>query len=80
ETTLPFGLFVMQHEAFINGNFDTKFIDKYFKPEMLKHEVAHDEVAAIAAALFQKSSEPAVNAKAKQDENVLWVRKRKVNN
>lgn len=50
ETTLPFGLFVMQHEAFINGNFDTKFIDKYFKPEMLTQETSHDEVAAIAAA------------------------------
>lgn len=80
ETTLPFGLFVMKHEAFIKGNFDTKFIDKYFKSDMLKADASHDEVAAIAAAaLFLKSSKPAGNANAKQAENTLWVKKRKVN-
>ncbi|MBU3663748.1 MAG: acetyl-CoA carboxylase biotin carboxylase subunit, partial [Bacteroidetes bacterium] len=35
ETTLAFGSFVMQHEAFVSGNFDTKFIEKHFKPEYL---------------------------------------------
>ncbi len=30
ETTLPFGSFVMKHPNFINGNFDTKFIETYF--------------------------------------------------
>ena len=29
-TTLPFGLFVMNHEAFQTANFDTHFIKKYF--------------------------------------------------
>lgn len=32
KTTLPFGKFVMNHPAFVTGNFDTKFVDKYFKP------------------------------------------------
>lgn len=36
ETTLSFGDFVMRHEAFVKGKFDTKFIELYFKPEMLK--------------------------------------------
>lgn len=46
-TTLPFGAFVMQHEAFRTGHFDTKFIEKYFKPEML--DSADDELAEVAA-------------------------------
>ena len=37
ETTLPFGKFVMQHEAFRSGNFDTHFVGKYFTPEKLQH-------------------------------------------
>lgn len=31
KTTLDFGLFVMNHSSFIDGNFDTGFVDKYFK-------------------------------------------------
>lgn len=52
-TTLPFGAFVMQHAAFRTGHFDTKFIEKYFKPEMLDSEDAElAEVAALATVLF----------------------------
>jgi acetyl-CoA carboxylase biotin carboxylase subunit len=32
KTTLPFGTFVMNHPAFISGNFDTRFVEKYFRP------------------------------------------------
>lgn len=30
KTTLPFGSFVMNHEAFKSGNFDTHFVKKYY--------------------------------------------------
>jgi acetyl/propionyl-CoA carboxylase alpha subunit len=33
KTTLSFGKFVMQHEAFKSGNFDTHFVNKYFAAE-----------------------------------------------
>lgn len=50
QTTLPFGKFVMENENFINGNFDTQFIQKYFKLEFLgegnKEEM---EIAAMLA-------------------------------
>src|SRR6478752_6702634 len=36
ETTLGFCNFVMHHEAFRSGNFSTKFVESYFKPEYLK--------------------------------------------
>lgn len=55
ETTLQFGKFAMQHEAFVSGNFDTKFIDRYFKPELLPSNEIPGEVVALAAqTLYQK--------------------------
>jgi acetyl-CoA carboxylase biotin carboxylase subunit len=49
ETTLPFGKFVMQHEAFITANFDTKFIEKYFSPDLLEKASEGISLAAIFA-------------------------------
>ena len=49
ETTLGFGKFVMQHEAFRTGNFDTHFVGKYFKAESLKKQ---DETEALIAAVI----------------------------
>lgn len=48
-TTLPFGKFVMQHEAFRSGEFDTGFVKKYYDAEKLK--VQMDTEAEIAAYL-----------------------------
>lgn len=38
ETTLAFGEFVMQHEAFRSANFDTHFVEKYFSADVLKEQ------------------------------------------
>ena len=46
-TTLPFGKFVCNHDAFISGNFDTNFVEKYYKPELLKK--SENEEAKLAA-------------------------------
>jgi acetyl-CoA carboxylase, biotin carboxylase subunit len=57
ETTLPFGKFVLNHEAFVSGNFDTKFIERYFSAEDLKPkptEEAETIAVALAAMLMQK--------------------------
>lgn len=43
ETTLGFCRFVMNHEAFRSGNFDTKFVEKYFHPEQLKSKPVEEE-------------------------------------
>lgn len=48
-TTLPFGKFVMQHEAFRSGEFDTGFVKKYYDAEKLKSQL--DTEAEIAAYL-----------------------------
>lgn len=53
ETTLEFCKFVLKHEAFVSGKFDTGFIPRYFKPEMLMQADEELElVAAMTAALI----------------------------
>jgi len=55
ETTLGFCRFVMNHEAFRSGNFDTKFVEKYFNPEQLKSKpVEEEEIIAGLLATFVK--------------------------
>jgi len=57
ETTLDFCKFVLNHEAFVSGNFDTGFIPKYFTPEALKtNSEEYAEIAAIAGAIIFDSS------------------------
>lgn len=49
-TTLPFGKFVFEHEAFRSGKFDTHFVKKYYNAEMLKNQKAKEaEIAALVA-------------------------------
>ncbi len=50
ETTLGFCRFVMQHDAFRSGNFDTRFVERYFSPASLETQPA-DAEEVIAAAL-----------------------------
>ena len=57
-TTLAFCRFVMEHEAFVSGKFDTHFVKKYYKPE-LQPELSEDEMkiaAFLAVHSFQKKS------------------------
>jgi acetyl-CoA carboxylase biotin carboxylase subunit len=50
-TTMEFAKFVMEHEAFISGDFDTHFVKKHFLPELLdKSSADQEEIAAMIAA------------------------------
>ena len=51
ENTLAFGKFVMQHEEFKSGRFDTHFVKNHFLPEKLMPTLSADymEVAAVFA-------------------------------
>jgi acetyl-CoA carboxylase biotin carboxylase subunit len=51
-TTLGFGKFVMQHEAFTSGKFDTHFVQKYFAPGSLQR--GNEDEALIAALVMEK--------------------------
>ena len=47
KTTLPFGEFVLKHEEFLNGKFDTHFVKDYYSPDQLKK--AEEKLAKVAA-------------------------------
>ena len=50
QTTLPFGTFVFEHEAFRSGDFDTHFVKNHYSPEAIKSKSANEaEVAAMMA-------------------------------
>ena len=50
QTTLPFGKFVFEHEAFRSGKFDTNFVKKYYDAAMLKAQMENEaEIAALVA-------------------------------
>jgi len=51
-TTLGFGKFVMKHEAFQSGNFDTHFVQKYFTTGSLQR--SEGDEALIAALVMEK--------------------------
>lgn len=56
-TTLQFGKWAVQTEPFRSGNFDTKFIEKYFTPEALENQDPEAEKAAalLASVLWQQN-------------------------
>jgi acetyl-CoA carboxylase biotin carboxylase subunit len=58
ETTLDFCKFVLTHQAFVSGKFDTGFIKNYFTPEVLNGKTNDEDLAAIAASLIFESLKP----------------------
>ncbi len=56
QTTLPFIEFVMKHNAFVTGEFDTNFVKQYFTPEKLQSSDEElMEIAVLASAHFLKN-------------------------
>ena len=65
ETTLMFGDFVMTHPAFIEGKFDTHFIQQYFTPESMLPPVLNEQEQAllgVAALEFFQSEKSLVGS------------------
>ena len=77
-TTLSFCHFVMEHEAFVSGNFDTHFVEKYFKPGLpeIISEAEMKIAAILAVKSFQElSSSPAHNKSLLNDVSI-WKQNR----
>ena len=53
QSTLPFGKFVFENEAFRNGKFDTHFVKKYYNADLLKNQMAQEAQIAALVALKQ---------------------------
>ncbi len=53
QTTLPFGKFVFENDAFRSGKFDTHFVKKYYNADLLKNQMAQEAQIAAFIALKQ---------------------------
>jgi propionyl-CoA carboxylase alpha chain len=62
QTTLDFCRFALEHDAFRSGNFDTKFVEQYFRPELLEPQFTEEEknlLAALAVEFFEQEDKRA---------------------
>lgn len=76
-TTLAFGKFVMQHEAFRSGNFNTHFVSKYFSPDRLKEEDADEAlIAALVGAMSYRNATTPALAPVQTEQGSNWKRNR----
>lgn len=71
ETTLAFCKFVMQHQNFRSGEFNTKFIEKYFSAEMLDEDFSEEEKKLLATigVLLYDNNKKVIRAPALGDTN-----------
>jgi len=75
KTTLPFCQYVMKHEAFTSGEFDTNFVKHYFTPEKLNQPSSKEEesiAVVIANLLQQEGKEQKTNIKEQANNVSLW--------
>ena len=82
ETTLSFGEFVLTHDAFLSGKFDTHFIQNFFNPEEMKNvEVTDEELSVLASAavsfFMQNKSENISAVSATDHSESKWFHSRK---
>ncbi|MBU2900336.1 acetyl-CoA carboxylase biotin carboxylase subunit [Maribacter dokdonensis] len=74
-TTLSFGKFVCEHEAFTSGNFDTHFVKNYYSPEHLEMQYAEERrIAALVALKLYKENEKVLKVPSKNSSN--WQKSR----
>jgi acetyl-CoA carboxylase, biotin carboxylase subunit len=82
KNTLGFGKFVMQHEAFRSGDFDTGFVKAYYTNadhRSAQSEEAEEAASIMAGILFQ-GSESARPAQIAVSERTNWKKNRKTMN
>jgi acetyl-CoA carboxylase, biotin carboxylase subunit len=73
ETTLGFCRYVLQHDAFISGNFDTHFVKHHFKPELLQTQDDKEaEIAAIIAAFELSATESFTHTNSDAEKRSNW--------
>ena len=53
KTTLDFGKYVMKHEAFASGDFDTNFVKHYFQYPTVMHDEMQEEMEMLTHGLNQ---------------------------
>ncbi len=75
-TTLPFGKFVMEHDAFIAGKFTTHFVKKYYSPEKEEGTKEEAEIAALLAHRILTSAKVTASNTTKTASGSKWKRRK----
>jgi acetyl-CoA carboxylase biotin carboxylase subunit len=78
QTTLSFGKFVMQHEAFRSGNFDTHFVSKYFNGDSLRNDKEDEALIAALVAVLHTGNTKLQLADERQQQPVSNWRKNRL--
>jgi len=80
KTTLGFGKFVMEHEAFRSGDFDTGFVKNHYETRELASLWDEDEriAAAVVASILHGEKKPQVQTMADQAKAVSNWRSRRI--
>ncbi|HUH46895.1 MAG TPA: acetyl-CoA carboxylase biotin carboxylase subunit [Arenibacter sp.] len=75
-TTLPFGKFVMEHPAFVSGNFNTQFVTEYFAPETVHRQFEQErKIAAMVGLKIFLEQKDRLKIPNREDSN--WPLKRR---
>ena len=81
-STIPFCQFVLNHPEFCDGDFDTTFVERKFKPEMLRSVMAEEELAVTVASVLLnefRSAQSKNGSKTATSEESSW-KKQRINN
>lgn len=74
KTTLPFGSFVMEHDAFLSGRFDTHFVRDHYTPEkILESQKANAAAAALVSLKYWLGQQQKV--KPVEHKSTSWKRR-----
>ncbi|WNB18325.1 acetyl-CoA carboxylase biotin carboxylase subunit [Marivirga arenosa] len=79
QTTLSFCKYVLQHDAFTSGDFDTKFIEKHFQASDLDEKVTDIETeiaSALAVKLWSERQKKQTAQEANGEKVSLWKKNR----
>jgi acetyl-CoA carboxylase, biotin carboxylase subunit len=78
KTTLPFGRFVMQHDAFKSGRFNTHFVEEHYKSD--NTEIFDEDEAKLAAMIalsaFEKNKNAAIISASGNNNHSNWKKNR----
>jgi len=76
--TLSFGKFVMEHESFASGNFDTHFVSKHFSSDFADEDSEEEAfIAALVGLTKFKESRTETNTTSLPSLNSVWKKNRK---
>ncbi len=73
-TTMPFGTFVFEHEAFVSGHFDTHFVKNHYTPDLIREkQKEHAAIAALVAVRHWLEKKKVVQAV--ENRSTSWKRR-----